>query len=138
MSQCKVVRSTKRKTYHTIRGGNGNDWSIQLEITPLKTKIKKRKRVYRGTIGNSPYIYIQDYTYKIRGRYSDKFIRKYGSGSTNRNWGQISCKESEHRRYIVAISALIQEDVERMVKNNDGNVITRDKAYIQEKYLFGF
>ena len=135
------TRSTNKKSWHTIRGGSGQFYSIQLEITPLKTKKKiKKPGPYRShTVDGkrvSRYIYLQDWTCKLRGRYSDKFLRMYGNNSSNRNWGQISCRESNYEKYLVVIEQALKNDIKKMIKNSDGVVIRRKRDYIQEIFIF--
>ena len=127
-----------------VAGGDGRPWSIQLEIKPLKTKKKvKKPGAYRPShirngkrVKNDRYNYIQVYTYKLRAKYSDKFIRDYGNNAKNRNWGGISCAERDYKDYLDVMEKAIKEDVKRMIRRRDGIVIRRDKHYIQTKYLF--
>ena len=77
-----------------------------------------------------------DWTYKLRARYSDKFVRNYGNNAKNRNWGQISCKENNYKQYLDEIECWIKKDIKTMIKRFDGIVLRRKKQYIQEKYPF--
>lgn len=137
-----IHKSKHRTTCKTVRGGQGYDYSIQVECIPLKPKKIKKSGAYKPSmvvargkhVKISRYYFQQKWTYKIRGRYSLQFLRNYGAGSKNRNWGQISCEEHEYEGYVKAMANAIVRDVLKMKCNNDGNVIRRDKAYIQQKY----
>ena len=126
----------------TIRGGKGLFWSVQVTVHLLKTKKKTRKKgAWRshnldGT-RNERYTYEDDFTYKIQARYSRKFLNKYGNKSSNRMWGQFSAKKNNYMRYVRTMEKYIQKDIEKMIRNNDGLVIRRKPAFIQDRYLWG-
>ena len=82
------------------------------------------------------YEYLQDWTYELRCRYSDKFLRMYGNNSPNRNWGQISCKESNYEKYLWVIEQAVKKDIKAMIRKCDGVVIRRKRDQILEIYLF--
>lgn len=117
----------------------GADWSIQLEIKPLKTKnaIKKPgpwrpKKIVNGKIVDNPrYYYEQVWTYKLTGIYSRGFLKRYGDGAKNRKWGQINCKEDEYQEFMRVMEEMIVKDVEQMIINNDGNIIRRNRYCIE-------
>ena len=139
-----IEKSKNRTICKTVCGGNGATWSIQVEAIPLKTKKRIKKpgayRPYKFVNGkcvkNPRYIYEDQWTFKVRGRYSNKFLTNHGGGSKNRNWGQISCEERECEKYVKAMEKAIIQDVRTMIWKNDGNVIRRDKLFIQQRYWF--